>query len=196
MIVTITDTITITNTININNTILLKGGYWILTAPKTHPLYHIMDNTVLRWSVNRCLLDHEKQDAFWEAVHQIFRASVCFTHSVFVRDGVLVKTWQVFSGPQICDRVIYVCNLSSDTTPLLPLTAIIIVVIILIPVVILIILIIFIIIKTRPKSLLSFLIKMIRNACISSHSPQRQHWKQKTTIMLFYHKLQTKQNKT
>ena len=86
---------------------------------------------------------------------------MCFTHSVFVRDGVLVKTWQVFSGPQICDRVIYVCNLSSDTTPLLPLTAIIIVVIILIPVVILIILIIFIIIKTRPKSLLSFPIKMI-----------------------------------
>ena len=57
---------------------------------------------------------------------------MCFTHSVFVRDGVLVKTWQVFSGPQICDRVIYVCNLSSDTTPLQPLTAIIIVVVILI----------------------------------------------------------------
>ena len=136
----------------------MKEGYWMLTAPKTHPLSHIMDNTVPRWSVNRCLLDHEKQDAFWEAVHQIFRASVCFTHSVFVRDGVLVKTWQVFSGPQICDRVIYVCNLSSDTTPLQPLTAIIIVGVFLIPVVMLII---FIIIKTRPKSLLSFPIKMI-----------------------------------
>ena len=71
---------------------------------------------------------------------------MCFTHSVFVRDGVLVKTWQVFSGPQICDRVIYVCNLSSDTTPLLPLTAIIIVGVIIIPVVMLII---FIIIKTQ-----------------------------------------------
>ena len=57
---------------------------------------------------------------------------MCFTHLVFVRDGVLVKTWQVFSGPQICDRVIYVCNLSSDTTPLQPLTAIIIVVVIII----------------------------------------------------------------
>ena len=95
---------------------------------------------------------------------------MCFTHSVFVRDGVLVKTWQVFSGPQICDRVIYVCNLSSDTTPLQPLTAIIIVGVFLILVVMLII---FIIIRTRPKSLLSFLIKMIRNACISSHFPQR-----------------------
>ena len=54
--------------------------------------------------------------------------------------------------------MIYVCNLSSDTTPLLPLTAIIIVVVIIIPVVMLII---SNIIKTRPKSLLSFPIKMI-----------------------------------
>ena len=187
MIVTITDTITITNTININNTILLKGGYWILTAPKTHPLYHRMDNTILCWSVNRCLLDHEKQDAFWEAVHQIFRASVCFTHSVFVRDGVLVKTWQVFSGPQICDRVIYVCNLSSDTTPLQPLTAIIIVVVILI---------IFIIIKTQIAVV--FPIKTIFVMRVLAHILPKyvQHWKQKTTIMLFYHKLQTEQNKT